>query len=312
MKKVVILGSTGSLGKQTLEVLKSHPKDFKVIGLSAHKNKELLSEQARLYKVSQTATTAPEILKLATHPEADIIVNVISGLAGLEPTKAALKAGKTLLSGNKESIIAGKIIAPVIPLDSEHNAIFEIFKSQPEKTPRKIILPASGGPFLHTKDLSTVTLKQALKHPKWKMGAKISIESATLLNKGFEVLEAYYLFNFPLEKIQAKIHPECQIHGMVEFTNGETYAYFGKPDMKEHLENALLHTIGKSTNPEIRKINPEDYDLQEIPSHLPGIDLVLAAHKADRITEFLKKEEQIIQRFLNEEITFLQVFQELS
>ncbi len=311
MKNIIILGSTGSLGTQTLEVLKKYPNDFKIIGLSAHKNIELLAKQAKPHS-AQAATTPDEILALATHPDADIIINVISGLAGLAPTQAALKAGKTLLSGNKESIIAGQITQTVIPLDSEHNAIFEILKAHPEKTPAMITLPASGGPFLHSTDLSQVTPEQAIKHPKWKMGAKISVESATLLNKGFEVLEAHYLFGLPLEKIQAKIHPECEIHGIVEFTNGETYAYFGKPDMKEHLENALLHALGRKTNPDIRKINLSEPNLSDPPSHLPGIKLVLAAHKDGRIKEFLEKEERAIQDFLNEKISFLSLLEELS
>jgi len=309
MKNVIILGSTGSLGTQSIEVLKKYPNDFKIIGLSGYKNLELLNRQAEELGVKKLATNSEEILELIEL--ADLVINVISGLAGLAPTETAQKLNKTLILGNKESVIVGGHFENIIPLDSEHNAIFEILKARPTKKPARLIIPASGGPFLNTPDLSQVTLEQALKHPKWNMGAKISIESATLINKGFEILEAHYLFGLPLEKIEAKIHPECEIHGIVEFEDGETLAYFGKPDMKEHIENTLLHVLGMPTNCDIREVDLASLNLQNPPAHLPGIELVLSAHRQGKMREFLEKEEVVLDKLFKKEITFYQVFSEL-
>lgn len=319
MKKVIILGSTGSLGRQTLEVLEKHKKDFRVVGLSANTNATLLEKQAKAFKVKQTTLTSkdgPAKLKsLAT--KGDIIVNVLAGTAGIAPTFAALKAGKTLLLGNKESVVAEgyklkKYLPQIIPLDSEHNAIFEILAQNPNKKIKKITIPCSGGPFLETpaSELSNVTSAQVLNHPRWKMGPKVTVESATLLNKGFEIIEAHYLFNLPLSKIEAKIHPECMIHGMVEFTDGGTLAYISPPDMREHIENAFLRTLNRAPSREIRPLKPNEFHLPDPPhDKLPGIKIVLAAFKKNptQMKEFLKKEEDQIQKFLDGEIKFTEL-----
>ncbi|PIR55064.1 hypothetical protein COU74_02680 [Candidatus Peregrinibacteria bacterium CG10_big_fil_rev_8_21_14_0_10_36_19] len=311
MKKVIILGSTGSLGTQSIEVLKKYRKEFEIIGLSGNKNVDLLRKQAKELGVKNLATTPEEILSLASHPDADVVINVISGIAGFSPTQAALKSKKTLILGNKESIIIEGLPSPVIPLDSEHNAIFEILKCRPNKNPARLVIPASGGPLLNIPDLSKVTLEKALSHPKWSMGAKISIESATLINKGFEIVEAHYLFGVPLEKIEAKIHPECEIHGIVEFEDGETLAYFGKPDMKEHIENALLHVLGVPTKRDIREVDLKSLNLPSPPNHLPGIELVLKAHRQGKMREFLVKEEESLEKLFAEKINFPTFLEEL-
>jgi 1-deoxy-D-xylulose-5-phosphate reductoisomerase len=325
-KKLVILGSTGNLGVQTLEVLSRYRESFQVVGLSAHQNADLLAKQKTKIERRQAGTPVQTALtsidgpgalvRLATHPDADIVINVLSGLSGIEPSIAALKANKILLTANKESIVTEgeKIMAlakldQLIPLDSEHNAIYEILKHlSPGTKPVKIILPCSGGPFhqLTEEELASKTIADALKHPRWNMGAKISLESALLINKGLEIIEAHHLFNFPIDKIDVRIHPECQIHGMVETQSGETYAYTSEPDMKEHIENALLRTLTGSprgdfsNRPEkIRPISPNEIP-QIRPNHalLPGIEIVKQHHANKTLKEFLLHEEEIIQKAL--------------
>ncbi len=326
MKKLVILGSTGSLGKQTVALLEKYKNHFKVIGLSANKNADLLNAQAKSFHFDPQNTVLAsrdgheEIDRLAS--EADIVVNVLSGIAGISPSLSALEAGKILLLGNKESMVAeGERISKfseLIPLDSEHNAIYEIIKKFPEKKIRKIALPCSGGPFLGKteSELEKVTVEDAISHPKWSMGDKISVESATLINKGLEIIEAYYLFNLPLEKIDVFIHPECQIHGMVYFEGEDRpYAYFSPPNMTEHIENALLRTIGEIPKREIRILEENEYQFQS-PDHktFKGISLTLDffRRKPNEMRSFLEKEEELVQKFLKREIGFLDIFRYMA
>lgn len=318
MKNVVILGSTGSLGTQSIEILQKYTNDFRIIGLSANTSKDVLSSQVKDLEINPeniilTSIDGDQSLNdLAALQDADIIINVLSGTAGIEPTKAALRANKTLLLGNKESLVAAgeEVMAlagkNLIPLDSEHNAIYEILQHNPGKDIKKITLPCSGGPFFGQKDLSNVTADQALAHPKWKMGKKVSIESATLLNKGLEIIEAHYLFNLPLEKIQARIHPECQIHGIVEFENDpQQIAYISPPDMREHIENALLRAINQTPQREIRPLETNEFTLHT-PDHetFPGIKIVTEAFANDpsKMPQFLQKEEDLIDQFLANQI----------
>lgn len=322
MKNIVILGSTGSLGTQGIEILQKYPNDFRIIGLCANTSKEILDSQVKNLEINPeniilTSIDGEQALNdLAALKEADIVINVLSGTAGIEASKAALKANKILLLGNKESLVAaGEEIMKLagqnlIPLDSEHNAIYEILRQNPDKTVKHVILPCSGGPFFGRKDLSTITAEQALAHPKWKMGKKVSIESATLLNKGLEIIEAHYLFNLPLEKIEASIHPECRIHGIVEYEN-ETIAYISPPDMREHIENALLRAINKIPQNRTKTLRRSEFTLLS-PDHetFPGIKIVTEAFQKDRtkMPQFLKKEEQLINQFLQNKIKFTQIF----
>lgn len=366
MQKVIILGSTGSLGIQALEVLGKYKKHFRVIGLSANTSAELLKKQAKKFKVKTTvlcakiATTAgysaQSLVKLATSKEADIIINVLSGSSGIAPTIAALKAGKTLLLGNKESLfVEGEKImklaatppssssklygqwlyesAPaipsgavplsrLIPLDSEHNAIYEILQKFPNRKIKKIIIPCSGGPFYgkSAAALAKVSATQALKHPRYKMGKKISIESATLLNKGLEIIEAHHLFGLPLEKITAAFHPECEVHGAVEFegtaaSHPRTIAYFARPDMREHLENAIRRTAGLSPKKLKIKIlkTPGKFLRPIVTGPLKGLHIVLENFKKlkkspKKLKDFLLREEKLITEFLHKKISFLDIF----
>ena len=330
MQNIVILGSTGSLGTQALEVLEKYKEHFRVIGLSANVNKDLLEKQAKKWKVKasvlSSTSSADSLVTLATLKNADIIINVLSGIVGINSSLAALKAGKILLLGNKESLIAeGKKIMKLavktpshdstrlLPLDSEHNAIFEILQKFPHKKVEKIILSCSGGPFYKkTKaQLKNITVADALSHPRWNMGPKISIESATLINKGLELVEAHFLFNFPLSKISAIYHPESQIHGAVKF-KGEKFltAYVSNPDMREHIENALLRAAGlPPLSRNLKKILASS--LSKISTKtLPGIPLVLNFFKKNptKMRKFLQHEEKVIKKFLENKIGFLDIY----
>ncbi|WP_026485888.1 1-deoxy-D-xylulose-5-phosphate reductoisomerase [Caldanaerobius polysaccharolyticus] len=272
MKRVLILGSTGSIGRQALEVIKQHPEEFKVVGLSAFDNSELLAQQANEFKPSMVAivrdsSCISELLNYKCHIitgedaparlveacAADIVLNSIVGIAGLMPTVSALKKGVTLALANKESMVtAGEIIVSmarekntaILPVDSEHSAIFQCLqKPEGYGEIKRIILTASGGPFRdYTVDmLKDVTVDQALKHPTWSMGQKITIDSATLMNKGFEVIEAHWFFGVEYDDIEVVIHPESVVHSMVEFIDGAVLAQMGVPDMRLPIQYALSY-----------------------------------------------------------------------
>lgn len=272
MKKISILGSTGSIGTQTLEVA-DITKNYEITALSAHKNVLLMEEQIRKYKpklVCMTDEKAAEDLKVrvkdtnvkvlsgidgacecAAYDQVDTVVTAIVGIAGLRPTMSAIKAGKRIALANKETLVtAGELVMKaarennieILPVDSEHSAIFQSISSQ-KKFLKKIIITASGGPFFGKKreELFGVLPKDALKHPNWSMGAKITIDSATLVNKGLEIIEAMHLFNLPVEQITPIVHRESIIHSMVEFCDGSVIAQLGVPDMKLPISYALSY-----------------------------------------------------------------------
>ncbi|MGB9891576.1 1-deoxy-D-xylulose-5-phosphate reductoisomerase [Thermodesulfovibrio yellowstonii] len=270
MKKVVILGSTGSIGKSALEVIRKFPEKFKVLGLAAKSSVNILEEQIKEFNPQYVAVFDKkacdelrkkiknlEILKgnegicqLAKLKEADIILSAIVGAAGLIPTFEAVKEGKTIGVANKESfVMAGELIkkqgkisgAKIIPVDSEHSAVFQCINGCNKPYIKKIWLTASGGPFRGKKsyEIENVTPQEALNHPKWKMGKRITIDSATLMNKGFEVIEAHYLFDMPAENIGVLIHPQSIIHCLVEFIDGTYLAQMSNPDMKAPIALAL-------------------------------------------------------------------------
>lgn len=292
--QILVLGSTGNLGQQCLELVEKH--NLEISALTGHTNAELLAEQGEKFSCKTVLSSREDILPLIA--DADVVVNLLSGLSGIAPSLEALRQNKILLTANKESIIAEGLNG-LIPIDSEHNAIYEILQHS-DKSPSKLILPCSGGPLLKT-PLADATLEKILAHPRWKMGPKVTVESALLINKGFEILEAHYLFGFPLEKIEVRIHPECQIHGMVEFTDGSNLAYIAEPDMREHIENALLRALGQELPP--RNIAPAEFTPHDFPIHLPGIDLVLGAFKNGKIRDFLTLEESLMPEFLSEKLS---------
>lgn len=325
MKKVVILGATGSLGRQTLEVLKKYPKEFEVYGITGYTQREMLKALGRKFRISPERVilaknkSSKSLEKLATDKKVDIVINVLSGTVGIASTVIALKSGKILLLGNKESLICEgnklkKYSKQIIPIDSEHNAIYEILKKFPKKKIKSITLPCSGGPLWDKtkRELQKVKVKEALNHPRWKMGKKILVESATLINKGMEIIEAHYLFNLPLSKIKTALHRECIIHGIVEFTDENSYCYISKPDMREHIENALLRSLKRAPlSGKVIPLNKSKYKLEKINNkNLTGIDLVLKQFQQspNRMKKFLEKEERVVKKFLEGKIKFRSIF----
>ncbi len=292
MKNIAILGSTGSIGKNTLEVVKAHPDLFQVHALTAHSNIVELKKQVEQFKPKQVVISNPEkyqefknlsfnhgtevlygnegLLEIVRHQDVQLIVNALVGFAGLKPTIEGINNQKDIAIANKETIVVGgKLVfdlahknkVNIIPIDSEHSALMLLLRNNSKSEVRKLILTASGGPFrdMAKENLYHVTLEQALDHPTWKMGSKITIDSSTLMNKGFEVIEAHHLFNFQFKDIDVIIHKESIIHSMIETIDGEIYAQLGPNDMKFPIQNAL-------TYPKIIENNYQKVNLWEIGS----------------------------------------------
>ena len=260
MKKIAILGSTGSIGTQALEIIRQNPGIFKAVALSCGKNTELLKEQIEEFKPdmvyceadSSLNKNADSIIDIATMDDADMVLNSMMGMRGLEPTLAAIEAGKDIAFANKETLVVGgelvmdavkKKGVKLLPVDSEHSAIFQALQGSAGNTIRRILLTASGGPFrgYSRSKLEKVTLAQALKHPNWSMGDKITVDSATMMNKGLEIIEAKWLFDVPLEQIQVVIHPQSILHSAVEFEDGSVIGQMGNPDMKVPIAYAFSY-----------------------------------------------------------------------
>lgn len=272
MKSISILGSTGSIGQSTLDVIRRHPDRFRVVALAEGHDVELLARQIREFNPSLVsvrddaaakklagilATGRPEIMRgiegasaVASCPDADMCVSAIVGAAGLGPTVAAIEAGKAIALANKETmVVAGELVTrlaakrgvAILPVDSEHSAIHQSLAGHRREDVARIVLTASGGPFLRAslKEMEATTPEAALKHPRWTMGAKITIDSATLMNKGLEVIEARWLFDLPAEKISVVVHPQSIVHSMVEYRDGCAVAELGLPDMRAPIAYAL-------------------------------------------------------------------------
>ncbi|PPL19333.1 1-deoxy-D-xylulose-5-phosphate reductoisomerase [Microterricola pindariensis] len=241
MRKVIILGSTGSIGTQALDVIRANPDRFEVVGLAAGRNAELMAAQAEEFFVDDTALGAEDAEALVRGVEADVVLNGITGSVGLGPTLATLETGRTLALANKESLIVGGqlvtgIAAPgqIVPVDSEHSAIAQALRSGAASEVRRLVVTASGGPFRgrSRESLAGVTPAEALAHPTWDMGRVVTTNSATLVNKGLEVIEAHLLFDVPFDRIDVVVHPQSIVHSMVEFVDGSTIAQASPPDMK--------------------------------------------------------------------------------
>jgi 1-deoxy-D-xylulose-5-phosphate reductoisomerase len=329
IKRVAVLGSTGSIGRQTLEVISALPQRFSVIGLAAGHNTDLLSEQIRQFKPKfvcsqdKIPTSAEyELLSLeemAGHPDVDIVVVATSGKWGLKPTLAAVRAGKRTALANKEALVmaggiitkeAGQSRAQLIPVDSEHSAVFQCLQGEKQKASR-IILTASGGPFLgySPAQLAEVTPEQALKHPSWRMGPKVTVDSATLMNKGLEVIEAHWLFDTPFDNITVLVHPQSIIHSMVEFADGSVKAQLSQPDMRLPIQYALTYPE-RLENPGLPRLDwanikeltfqPPDYD------RFPCLKLAIeAGRRGDTYPAALcAADETAVELFLSKRIKF--------
>jgi 1-deoxy-D-xylulose-5-phosphate reductoisomerase len=241
VRRVVILGSTGSIGTQALDVIRANPDRFIVVGLAAGTQAAQLAQQAAEFGVTETALGADDAERLVRSVDADVVLNGITGSVGLGPTLAALESGRTLALANKESLIVGgdlvrRIAAPgqIVPVDSEHSALAQALRSGSPAEVGRLVLTASGGPFRgrSRESLRDVTPREALAHPTWDMGLVVTTNSSTLVNKGLEVIEAHLLFDVPYERIEVTVHPQSIIHSMVEFTDGSTLAQASPPDMR--------------------------------------------------------------------------------
>ena len=274
MKQIAILGSTGSIGTQTLDVVRQHPEAFSVYALTAHRSVDMLIQQALEFNPAvvciadeayyprlrealsdlpiQVMAGEKAIAEMVTMPEIDVVVAAMVGYAGLRPTIEAIRAKKTIALANKETlVVAGEIICRlaqrhkvnILPVDSEHSAIFQCLVGENPQSIEKLLLTASGGPFrtFSYEQMQHVTAAQALQHPNWEMGAKITIDSASMMNKGFEVIEARWLFDIPVEKIQVVVHPQSVIHSAVQFVDGSVKAQLGTPDMRIPIQYALTY-----------------------------------------------------------------------
>ncbi len=339
MKKILILGSTGSIGKQTLEVIRQNKKHFQVAGLVCKNNIFLLKEQIKEFQPSYVGAYdnkinlndkkikcffgEEEILKLIKLIDCDIVVVAISGAAGLRPAFTAIESNKNVALATKEvMVLAGELIkkelkkrpkVKLFPIDSEHSAIWQSLRAGNKEEVEKIILTCSGGPFLgkKIKDLETVNLKQALNHPNWKMGSKITIDSATLMNKGLELIEARWLFNIPVEKIEIIVHPQSILHSAVQFTDGSIIGQFGLPDMKVPIQYALSY-------PKRLKNNLSRFSFTELKSltfkkpDLKTFNCLKLAYDAIKIggtmpTVLNAADEAAVELFLKEKIKFLDI-----
>ncbi|MSO78983.1 MAG: 1-deoxy-D-xylulose-5-phosphate reductoisomerase [Acidimicrobiia bacterium] len=254
-RRVVVLGSTGSIGTQALDVIRRHREHYEVVALAAGRNTELLNAQADEFgvpaeRVRSGLDSTDALTELAALPDADVVLNAVVGFAGLPATIAALEAGKRLALANKESLIAGGPVVnaarvrgggEIVPVDSEHSALYQALRGGRREEVARLILTASGGPFRgRTRaELELVTVEDALKHPTWDMGAKITIDSSTLMNKGLEVIEAHELFDVDYDQVDVVVHPQSVVHGMVEFTDGATVAQLSMPDMRLPIGLAL-------------------------------------------------------------------------
>ena len=343
MKKIAILGSTGSIGTQTLQVARENG-DLEVLGLAAGNNIKLLEEQIREFRPRLVAVWSEEkakelrenvndiditivsgmdgLIEVATIAESEILVTAIVGMIGIRPTIEAIKAGKDIALANKETLVtAGHIIMPlarennvaILPVDSEHSAIFQSLQGNPRGALHKILLTASGGPFRGKKreELEGIQVEDALKHPNWEMGRKITIDSSTLVNKGLEVIEAKWLFDVDIEQIEVVVHPQSIIHSMVEYVDGAIIAELGTPDMKLPIQYALYY-------PERRYLPGERVDfakLSQMTFEKPDMDTFYGLHlaiEAGKVggslpTVFNAANELAVSKFLNRQIKYLEI-----
>lgn len=343
-KKIVILGSTGSIGVQALEIFRQLPDQFEVVALSCNSNWQKLAEQVNEFRpayaliaqekhrknleeaIDHSATTLlcqkEELSTLAALDEADVILNSLVGFTGFAPTVEALKAGNRVALANKESLVAGgelirEIIGDrndqLIPVDSEHSAMLQCLVGESMDEVEKLVITASGGPFrTWTKEqMQNITVEDALDHPNWSMGAKITVDSATMMNKGLEIIEAYWLFDIPLERIEAVVHPQSVIHSVVTFNDGSSKAQLGPPTMKVPILYALTYPERKSL--EVPRLDwqqafdltfePADYD------RFPCLALALEAARTGGLAPAILNaaNEVAVSRFLNKEISYITI-----
>lgn len=334
MRRIVILGSTGSIGRQTLDIVRAFPDEFQVVGLAAGNNTTLLLEQVAEFSpdyiwCSNPPTELPDGTKLlpmadmASLSEVDQVMVALMGAVGLTPTLSALRSGKQVALSNKEPIVmAGQVLKDaeaqhggvILPVDSEPSAIWQCLQGEDNHI-RRLMITASGGPFRRTPldQLDTVTPEQALRHPTWRMGDKITIDSATLMNKAFEVIESHWLFSVPWEDIAVVVHPQSTIHSMVEFDDGSVKAQLGPPSMRLPIQYALFHPR-RFANDEIPRLDitaPWSLDFEPLePKRFPCFDLAVSAGKAGGTMPAVLSaaDEVAVQAFLSGKIRYTDIY----
>jgi len=340
-QNLVILGSTGSIGEQALDIVDEHSDRFNVLALSCNTNWRKLAEQVNrfhpqyallcdsenFHDFSAALTVDTEILvgsdalgELATLEKADVILNSLVGFSGFEPTCKALKAGKKVALANKESLVVGGAIinrllkeysGRLVPVDSEHSAMLQCLVGESNESINKLIITASGGPFREwtLEQMKDITVKDALNHPNWSMGSKITIDSATMMNKGLEIIEAYWLFDLPLSKIEAVVHPQSIVHSVIEFVDGSSKAQLGPPTMKVPILYALTYPDRISMNAptldwrEAFDLNFEPVDYEKFPCIKLAIDAIEEGGFKPAVLNAAN--EVAVERFLNEEIPYI-------
>ena len=344
MKKVAILGSTGSIGTQTLEIIRDN-EDLQAVALAAGQNVDLMEKQIREFHpqiagmwseeaaadLRQRVSDLPVkivcgmdgLLEIASFPESDVVVTAVVGMIGIRPTIAAIESGKTIALANKETLVtAGHIIMPlakeygvsILPVDSEHSAIFQCLNGEKKSQIETLFLTASGGPFRHgtKEELEKVTVEQALMHPNWSMGAKITIDSATMINKGLEMIEAKWLFDVDIDKIHVLVQPKSVIHSMVGFVDGAVMAQLGTPDMRLPIQYALYY-------PERNYLGGERLNFEALANIqfekpntdvLRGIPIAVEASRigGSMLTAMNAANEYAVARFLKKDIAFFQIY----
>ncbi len=343
-QKISILGSTGSIGTQTLDIVSQNPDELSVVAMSCGKNIDLFEKQIRKYKPSLVSIGTEDLAKdlkqrlsdmdikvsfgmeglieVATYKEADTVLTAVVGMIGVQPTIAAINAGKTIALANKETLVtAGHIIMPlakekgvsILPVDSEHSAIFQSLNGERHNKISKILLTASGGPFRGKtlEDLENVKLEDALKHPNWSMGAKITIDSATMINKGLEVMEAKWLFGVNLNQIEVVVHPQSILHSAVEFMDGAVIGQMGTPDMRLPILYALFYPNRKTLYAEpldIFKVGTLTFERPDLETFY-GLQLAYDAMSAggNVPTVFNAANERAVAKFLKNKIKFLEI-----
>jgi 1-deoxy-D-xylulose-5-phosphate reductoisomerase len=343
-KKIVILGSTGSIGAQALDIVREHPDHFEVLAVSCNSSWKKLTDQVNEFrpkyallcdeneikpfkgKIRNTNTEvlvgSGDLLELATLSEADIILNSLVGFAGFAPTLEALKAGKKVALANKESlVVGGELIndiikddrSQLIPVDSEHSAMLQCIVGEPLDTIEKLVITASGGPFRTwtKKQMQDITVADALDHPNWSMGAKVTIDSATMMNKGLEIIEAHWLFDIPLSKIEAVVHPQSIIHSVVTFTDGSSKAQLGPPTMKVPILYALTYPgridldVPRLDWKAAFNLSFEPVDYNRFPCLQLAMNVIEEGGLAPAILNAAN--EVAVERFLNQEITYIDI-----
>jgi len=333
-RRILILGSTGSIGTQALEVIRKEKDAFEVVGLSANKNAALLKKQAQQFQTDNVLLTQDEPRRLSDFVrkiKADLVLIAVSGQAGIFPLRSAIEQGRTIALANKEALVmegeklmklARKTGAQIIPVDSEHAAIFQCLQNVKKEDVAKIILTCSGGPFWRKskQELKKVTTQQALKHPVWKMGNKISIDSATLMNKGFEIIEAHHLFGFDYDQIEILIHPQGLVHGMVQLKDGNLLMHASCPDMKIPIHFALHYPDRSPMDFKAFKFSEnilKNQKLEFFPADQTVLEGIRLAKKAvqlrgDAPARLVTANEKAVQEFLNGEIGFLGIYEEIK